>query len=202
MLSTFGRMPLDRLGPKDVATWFHAASRDKTGAANRALEILRAMMFGAEEWKLRERGTNPCLGIATKSRADSAMTAPLTCAAAVLANSQIAAAATKPGGDRIAVSRQPTSAHASETPIPEEMAGVRSRGSRWPQPSYATHGRHHRCRCDRDGDLPAWNGTDWKAVMVVRSEITAEGVRAVTAPCPVRKTGARTTPPAMHFPPS
>ena len=60
------------------------------------------------------------------------MIAPLTCAAAVLANSHIAAADTKSGGDRIAVSRQPTSAHAIETPIPEEMAGARFRGSRWP----------------------------------------------------------------------
>ncbi|MDE0028535.1 MAG: site-specific integrase, partial [Deltaproteobacteria bacterium] len=36
---------------------------DKPGAANRALEILRAMMFRAEEWGLRERDTNPCLGM-------------------------------------------------------------------------------------------------------------------------------------------
>ena len=37
-------------------------------AANRALEILRAMMFRAEEWGLRERGSNPCLGIAKNPR--------------------------------------------------------------------------------------------------------------------------------------
>ena len=43
-------MPLDRIGPEDVAAWFDAASRDKPGAANRAFEILRAMMFRAEEW--------------------------------------------------------------------------------------------------------------------------------------------------------
>ena len=67
-----------------------------------------------------------------KSRDDSAMIAPLTRAAAVLANSQIAAAATRPGSERIAVSGQPTSARASETPIPEEMAGAGFRGSRWP----------------------------------------------------------------------
>ena len=64
ILPAFGRMPLDRIDPEDVAAWFDAASRDKPGAANRALEILRAMMFRAEEWGLRERGTNPCLGIA------------------------------------------------------------------------------------------------------------------------------------------
>ena len=68
ILPAFGRMPLDRVGPEDVAAWFDAASRDKPGAANRALEILRAMMFRAEEWGLRERGSNPCLGIAKSPR--------------------------------------------------------------------------------------------------------------------------------------
>ena len=61
-------MPLDRIGPEDVAAWFDAASRDKPGAANRALEILRAMMFRTEEWGLREHGSNPCLGIARNPR--------------------------------------------------------------------------------------------------------------------------------------
>ena len=54
ILPTFGRMPLDRIGHKDVAAWFDAACKDRPGAANRALEILRAMMFRAEEWGLRE----------------------------------------------------------------------------------------------------------------------------------------------------
>ena len=64
ILPAFGRMPLERIGPVDVAAWFDAVSRDKPGAANRAFEILHAMMFRAEEWGLRERGANPCLGIA------------------------------------------------------------------------------------------------------------------------------------------
>ena len=68
VLPAFGRMPLDRIGPEDVAAWFDAASRDRPGAANRALEILCAMMFRAEEWGLRERGSNPCLGIAKNPR--------------------------------------------------------------------------------------------------------------------------------------
>ena len=68
ILPAFGPMPLDRIGPEDVAAWFDAASRDKPGAANRAFEILRAMMFRAEEWGLRERDTNPCLGIAMNPR--------------------------------------------------------------------------------------------------------------------------------------
>ncbi len=64
ILPAFGKMPLDRIGPEHVAAWFDAASRDKPGAANRAFEILRSMMFRAEEWGLRERDSNPCLGIA------------------------------------------------------------------------------------------------------------------------------------------
>ena len=68
ILPAFGRMPLDRIGPEDVAAWFDAASRDKPGAANRALEILRAMMNRAEEWGLRERDTNPRLGITKNPR--------------------------------------------------------------------------------------------------------------------------------------
>ena len=72
ILPTFGRMPLDRIGPEDVAAWFDAASRDRPGAANRAFEILRSMMFRAEEWGLRESGANPCLGIRKNPRNDVA----------------------------------------------------------------------------------------------------------------------------------
>ncbi len=68
ILPAFGRMPLDRIGPEDVAAWFDAASRHKPGAANRAFEILRAMMFRAEECGFRERGTNPCVGIRKNPR--------------------------------------------------------------------------------------------------------------------------------------
>ena len=68
ILPTFGRMSLDRVDPEDVAAWFDAASKDKPGAANRAFEILRSMMFRAEEWGLRERDTNPCVGIRKNAR--------------------------------------------------------------------------------------------------------------------------------------
>ena len=68
ILPTFGRMPLDRVGREDVAAWFDAASRERTGASNRALEILRAMMLRAEEWGLRPHGSNPCLGIRRNPR--------------------------------------------------------------------------------------------------------------------------------------
>ena len=68
ILPAFGRMPVDRVGPEDVAEWFDAASRDRPGAANRAFEILRSMLFRAEEWGFRQRGTNPCLGIRKNPR--------------------------------------------------------------------------------------------------------------------------------------
>ena len=68
ILPAFGKMPLDAIGPEDVAAWFDAASKDKPGAANRAFEILRAMLFRAEEWGLRARDSNPCLGIAKNPR--------------------------------------------------------------------------------------------------------------------------------------
>ena len=68
ILPAFGKMPLDRIGPEDVAAWFDAASRDKPGATNHAFEIMRAMMFRAEEWGLRARNNNPCLGIRKNPR--------------------------------------------------------------------------------------------------------------------------------------
>ena len=39
ILPAFGRMPIDEIGPIEVAAWFDEASRDRPGAANRALEI-------------------------------------------------------------------------------------------------------------------------------------------------------------------
>ena len=63
ILPAFGSMPVDRVGPEDVSEWFDTVSKDKPGAANRAFEILRSMMFQAEDWGFRERGTNPCVGI-------------------------------------------------------------------------------------------------------------------------------------------
>ena len=42
ILPAFGKMPLDRISTEDVAAWFDAASRDKPGAANRALEAHEA----------------------------------------------------------------------------------------------------------------------------------------------------------------
>ena len=68
ILPAFGRMPVAHVRPEDVAAWFDAASRDRPGAANRAFEILRSMMFRAEEFGFRERGSNPCIGIRKNPR--------------------------------------------------------------------------------------------------------------------------------------
>ena len=55
---------------KPAAAWFDAVSKDRPGAANRAFEILRSLMFRAEEYGFRELGTNPCLGIRKNPRRD------------------------------------------------------------------------------------------------------------------------------------
>ena len=68
ILPAFGKLRVDRVGPEDVAAWFDEASRDRPGAANRAFEILRSMMFRAEEYGFREPGANPCLGIRKNPR--------------------------------------------------------------------------------------------------------------------------------------
>ncbi len=68
ILPAFGKMPVEHVGPEDVAAWFDEASRERPGAANRAFEILRSMMFRAEEYGFREPGTNPCLGIRKNPR--------------------------------------------------------------------------------------------------------------------------------------
>ena len=68
ILPALGAMALDAIAPEDVAAWFDEVSRDRPGAANRAFEILRAMMFRAEDWGWRARDTNPCLGIQKNPR--------------------------------------------------------------------------------------------------------------------------------------
>ena len=59
ILPTFGRMPLDRIGPEDVAEWFAAASKDRPGTANRAFEILRSMMFPGRGMGIARTGHQP-----------------------------------------------------------------------------------------------------------------------------------------------
>ncbi len=62
ILPAFGSWPALALDHAAVSAFHHGLAATPS-AANRALEILRAMMFRAEEWGRREPGTNPCLGI-------------------------------------------------------------------------------------------------------------------------------------------
>ena len=50
LLPAFGRMRLDAIDHARVSAWFDAASADRPGAANRAFEILRAMLATARQW--------------------------------------------------------------------------------------------------------------------------------------------------------
>ena len=60
----FPGMFVDQIEQEHVARWFaHITENTGPGAANRAFEILKAMMRKAEEWGYRGEGTNPCHGI-------------------------------------------------------------------------------------------------------------------------------------------
>ena len=50
LIPAFGRMRLDTIDRARVSAWFDAASADRPGAANRAFEILRAMLATARQW--------------------------------------------------------------------------------------------------------------------------------------------------------
>ncbi len=50
LMPHFGRLRLDAIDHVRVSAWFDAASADKPGAANRAFEILRAMLASARQW--------------------------------------------------------------------------------------------------------------------------------------------------------
>ena len=50
LMPAFGRLRLDAIDHVRVSAWFDAASADRPGAANRAFEILRAMLASARQW--------------------------------------------------------------------------------------------------------------------------------------------------------
>ena len=50
LMPQFGRLRLDAIDHACVSAWFDAASADKPGAANRAYDILRAMLNTARQW--------------------------------------------------------------------------------------------------------------------------------------------------------
>ena len=65
LLPHFGRLRLDTVDHVRVSAWFDAASVTKPGAANRAFEILRAMLKTAREWgELGSEIPDACANIA------------------------------------------------------------------------------------------------------------------------------------------
>ncbi|WP_052505803.1 site-specific integrase [Novosphingobium sp. P6W] len=100
----FPRRFLDKIAPGEVAGWFADLTvTSGPGAANRALELLRALFNKAETWGVLPPGSNPCEGISRnrlrkhqcllsadelarfgRALADLAMTAPMQAAAITL----------------------------------------------------------------------------------------------------------------------
>ena len=69
LLPAFGHMRLDAIDHARVSAWFDAASADKPGAANRAFEILRAMLITARQWgELGEHVPDACANIVMNPR--------------------------------------------------------------------------------------------------------------------------------------
>ncbi len=65
----FGRLRLDAIDHARVSAWFDAARADRTGAANRAFEILRAMLRTARQWSdLGEQVPDACANIVKNPR--------------------------------------------------------------------------------------------------------------------------------------
>ncbi len=65
LLPAFGRLKLDTIDHARVSAWFDAASADRPGAANRALDILRAMLRTARQWgELGQHVPDACANIA------------------------------------------------------------------------------------------------------------------------------------------
>ena len=60
---------IDQIETADVAAWVSRLSdRSGSGAANRCMSILKAMMRKAEEWGYRAEGSNPCNGVKANRR--------------------------------------------------------------------------------------------------------------------------------------
>ena len=68
-MPAFGRLRLDTIDHARVSAWFDAASADRPGAANRAFEILRAMLGAARQWgELGAHVPDACANIAKNPR--------------------------------------------------------------------------------------------------------------------------------------
>ena len=69
LLPHFGRLRLDAIDHARVSAWFDAASIDRPGAANRAFEILRAMLAAARQWgEIGEHVPDACANIVKNPR--------------------------------------------------------------------------------------------------------------------------------------
>ena len=69
LMPHFGKLRLDAINHSRVSAWFDAASVDKPGAANRAFEILRAMLKTARQWgELAEDVPDACANIVKNPR--------------------------------------------------------------------------------------------------------------------------------------
>ena len=69
LMPHFGRLRLDTIDHARVSAWFDAASAEKPGAANRAFEILRAMLNSARQWgELGESVPDACANIVKNKR--------------------------------------------------------------------------------------------------------------------------------------
>ena len=75
----FGRLRLDAIDHARVSAWFDAASGDKPGAANRAFEILRALLKTARQWSdIGEHVPDACANIVRNPRQPVARTTTVT----------------------------------------------------------------------------------------------------------------------------
>ena len=69
LMPHFGKLRLDTIDHARVSAWFDAASVDRPGAANRAFEILRAMLVSARQWgDLPDHVPNACANIVKSPR--------------------------------------------------------------------------------------------------------------------------------------
>jgi integrase len=67
--SAFPGKFIDEIEQEHVARWFaETTERAGPGGANRAFEILRALMNKAEDWGYRAQSANPCAGVRTNRR--------------------------------------------------------------------------------------------------------------------------------------
>ena len=69
LMPHFGKMRLDAITHERVSAWFDAVSTEKPGAANRAFDILRAMLVAARQWgEIGEHVPDACANIVKNPR--------------------------------------------------------------------------------------------------------------------------------------